>query len=97
MSDFAFLNREVPKRTRAQHIEDVRREFLKLNLKRFTNEAEKLQERFRDLIASGADVTDELNELDTTANGLMLVLALLRKSANDKKTETTQPFWTAAE
>lgn len=81
MSDFAFLEEPAPVRSRQQHTEDVRRESFKHALKTLANDAERAVEYCRDLMRSGADVSDELDELETTARGLLLVALLLRRES----------------
>ena len=89
MSDFAFLEKPAPVRSRQQQVNDLRREFFKTKLKGIANYVEQAEDYCRDLINAGADVTEELNELEATGTALALVARLLRKAEEDKRNETT--------
>ena len=78
MSEFGFLERIDRKQSDRLRIEDLHREGFKLKLKHIANDTERAVDYCNDLIRSGADVSDELKELETTANGLLLTAGLLR-------------------
>ena len=59
------------------------REGLKRKLKYIANDTERAVDYVRVLMRSGVDVTDELKELETTANGLLLVAMLLKRERNN--------------
>ena len=75
------LDRIIEPRSRTQHMEDIRRECFRHKIKHLSDDAECAADFCRDLMQSGADVTEELNELQIAANGLMLVAALLNREA----------------
>lgn len=80
MSEFAFLNRNIERiRADKQRMEEIRRDGLKRKLKHLSDDCEQAQDYCRDLIRSGADVSEELNEMETTARGLLLVALLLKR------------------
>ncbi len=68
---------------RRQHMEDIRRDAFKRRLKAIADEVEEANAHCRALICSGADVSKELLELETIANGLLLVAGILRLKANE--------------
>ena len=83
MSDINFITdgtveRIVAPRSIKQHVEDIRRECLKSKLKHLADDCEVAQDYCRDLMRSGADVSEELSELETTARGLLFVVLLLK-------------------
>lgn len=79
MNQFAWLEKPIPVRSQKQHYEDVLRECCKHKLKHLADDSEQLQDRCRDLIRSGADVTEELKELTGIGNALLLVALLLKR------------------
>lgn len=81
MSDFAFLDRPLPTRSRKQHMEDIRRDAFKKRLLLIADNSEEATDHCRDMIRAGSDVTEELNELETTARGLLLLALLLKREA----------------
>ena len=81
MSDFAFLDTPPKQRTRQEHYNDIQRESLKRKLKHIADDSEQAVVYCRSLIRGGADVSEELDELTCTANGLLLVAALLKREA----------------
>ena len=87
MTDFSFLlkdDRVTAAARRRQQIEDIRRESLKHKLKHIANDTEQAVDYCRDLIASGADVSDELKELEQTGYGLALVALMLKRETGVK-------------
>ena len=82
-SVFSFLDKPDadPVARRRQHIEEIRRESFRHKLKHVANDSEQAVDYCRDLIRSGADVSEELDELICAANGLLLVAALLKREA----------------
>lgn len=85
MSVFSFLTAPEPDPVarRRKHIEEIRREYFKGKLQHIADDTEAASDYCRDLIRSGADVTEELNELTCTANGLLLVAALLKRESEN--------------
>lgn len=80
-SSYAF--QLAPTRSRAQHTEDIRREYFKHKLKMIADDVERAEDYCRELIRTGADVSEELKELEATGRALVLVAMLLkRESAN---------------
>lgn len=79
----AFAFQLPPSRTRAQHTEDVRREYFKNKLKMIANDVERAQDYCRELIRTGADVSEELKELEATGHALVLVALLLKREASN--------------
>lgn len=64
---------------RRNHVEELRREFFRERLKMIATDTEQAVDYCRDLILSGADTSEELTELETTARGLLLVALLLKR------------------
>lgn len=87
-----LTDRDPPQRTRAQHTEDVRREGLRQKIKHMQNNAERAHEYLIDMTRAGSDVTEELQELDIFANGLLLIIALRRREIL-RRAETPTQFW----
>lgn len=81
------LERVLRPRTRLAHHRDILRECLKHKLKHIANDTEKATDYCRDLIRSGGDVTEELKELECTANGLLLVVLLLKREQGARDNE----------
>lgn len=85
MSDFAFLDRDPIDRiaARRKHLAEVLREGLKRKLSHVADDCEKATDYCRDLMKTHEDVSEELDELETTARALLLVaLILKRENAN---------------
>lgn len=85
MSDFAFLDRDQAIdaiAARRERYESVLREGFANKAKWLQNDVEQLQDYTRNLMRAGFDATEELNELETFANGLMLVALLLKREAS---------------
>ena len=64
---------------RRQRMTDIRREGFARKLAHIAADADGAVDYCRDLIRSGATVTDELNELETYARALLLVALLLKR------------------
>lgn len=81
MSDFAFLNRDPIDRIaqRRQHMEDIRRDAFKRKIKLIGDDCEEAQEHCRALIRAGSDVSEEIDELLTTARAVLLVALILKR------------------
>ena len=62
-----------------QHRHDVFREGLRHKLKDIADDTEKATDYCRCLIKAGADVSMELDELESTARGLLLVARLMKR------------------
>lgn len=61
-----------------ERYEAIQREGLKTKLKHIADDTEAATDYCRRLIRAGADVSEELKELETTGNGLALVAGLLK-------------------
>lgn len=61
---------------------DVYRENFRRYLKHMHDDAEHMQDYARRLIREGADVSEELKELEIMGNAALLVAALLTREAN---------------
>ena len=62
-----------------QHRHDVFRESLRNKLKDIAADTEKATDYCRCLVKAGADVSIELDELESTARGLLLVAWLMKR------------------
>jgi hypothetical protein len=63
---------------------DRLREFIARHLKRMANHGEQAADYARILLRSGADVSDQLNEMEATANALLLTALLFKREAGGK-------------
>lgn len=86
MSDFAFLDNmpdpRIERITRdRQRRGDMLREFAHQKLKHLQNDAEQAQDYCRTMIQAGFDVSDELKEMETFSNGLLLATLLMKREA----------------
>lgn len=82
MSDLAFVDDLDTIITRhVRSVEEIYREGLKRNLSHATDNAERAQEYCMRLIREGADVSDEIKEMEQTARGALLVVLLLKRQA----------------
>ena len=75
------LDRADPIEQRRRHMAEIRREGFRQKIKHIADDTEQAVDYCRDLMRSGADVTEELKKMQVTANGLMLVAALLQREA----------------
>jgi hypothetical protein len=78
-------------KTAHERAEQHRRRCIEQRLEHFSrkianvaDETERAVDDCRYLIREAVDVTEELKELECTANGLLLVVALLRREAGGK-------------
>lgn len=80
MSDVNFVTDGTIERvcSRQQQYQDILRESFRQQLKHVANDVEKATDYCRHMKLVGADVTEELKELETTAHGLLLVAGLLK-------------------
>jgi hypothetical protein len=67
-----------PTRSRRQHMADIRRECFGHKLKHLRDDSEKAVDFVRDLMRADEAVTSELNQLETAACELLLVIGVLR-------------------
>ena len=67
----------------AKHRQDMMREFFKRRLKHIADDCEKAQDYCRELIRSGADVSEELKEMESVGYSLALVAMLLKREASN--------------
>lgn len=83
MSDFAFIDnppREIDRiAQRKQHYAALYRDALKRQLKLVADHCEEAQDHCRQLIRANEDVSEELDELETTARALLLVALILKR------------------
>ena len=82
MTDTAYAF-ELPQRSRAQHMEDIRREYFKRKLSQIADQTEQATDYCRELMRSGADVSEELKELEATGHALVLVALLMKRESNN--------------
>jgi hypothetical protein len=69
---------EPSPRSRKEHMADIRRECFGHKLKHLKDDSEKAVDFVRDLMRADEAVTSELNQLETAACELMLVVGVLR-------------------
>jgi hypothetical protein len=83
MSDFAFLDKEIDRAARdRQRMADIQRDGFRRKLLHLANDSERAQDYCRALIRAGADVSDELKDMETTARALLLVAMILKRETN---------------
>ena len=82
MSNLAFVTNgtlDTQPRSRRQHMADIRRECFRHKLKHLDDDCENAVDFCRELMQSGEDVSEELEQLETAARGLLLVAGLLKR------------------
>lgn len=81
MSDVNFVSDGTLDRilARRQHLSDVLREGFRQKLTHIADDCEKATDYCRNLMKAGGDVSDELDELETTARALLLVALILKR------------------
>lgn len=67
---------------RRRTILDIRREGFRIKLKHINADSESMVDYCRDLKRSGADVSEELKELEGIGNGLLLLAMILKREQN---------------
>lgn len=80
MSDLAYLDTDLPA-MKVREENDRLREYIARHLKRMANHGEQAADYARILLRSGADVSDQLKEMEITANALLLTALLFKREA----------------
>ena len=88
MNDFAFLDNMPSAHDQwverlKKHEDDTRREFFKRRLQHIADDCEKAQEHCRALMKAGADVTEELKEMESIGYAMSLVAMLLKREQSN--------------
>lgn len=80
MSDVTFPDVGLPA-MKVREENDRLREYIARHLKRMANHGEQAADYARILLRSGADVSDQLKEMEITANALLLTALLFKRES----------------